>query len=290
MQFGTRISGDCFLCLSSGVMLSNEWLMHPKRFPFPVILTCCHMAVSALVGALAVKSGMISKQQLSWKMWAKFCLPVGALSASALFFGNIAFLYMTVSFMQMLKANLPVLVFVVGCLFATEVFKISSFANMIVIASGVALASYGEVGFSASGVLCMFSGMCCEAVRLTLVQTLLQRQDLHMSPLSTLYYIMPISLVCLLPLVCISEARALQDCAFLTFNSLPAFLAKHMCCCGSESVKLCNGRDNVSPHNEIGSSRERYRPCSHFLHYVWWHPDVSWGGWVQYCLAWDLYT
>lgn len=206
-------------------MLSNKWLMHPKRFPFPVILTCCHMAVSALVGALAVKSGMISKQQLSWKMWAKFCLPVGALSASALFFGNIAFLYMTVSFMQMLRANLPLLVFVVGCLFATEVFKISSFANMIVIASGVALASYGEVGFSASGVLCMFSGMCCEAVRLTLVQTLLQRQDLHMSPLSTLYYIMPISLVCLLPLVCISEARALQDCAFLTFNSLPAFLA-----------------------------------------------------------------
>ncbi len=227
--FHNAIRVIVWLCLSSGVVLSNKWLMHPKRFPFPVSLTCCHMAVSALAGAFAVKSGMTTKQKLSWKMWAKFCLPVGALSASALFFGNVAFLYLTVSFMQMLKANLPVLVFVVGCLFASEVFTISSFANMIVIAAGVALASYGEVGFSVSGVVCMFSGMCCEAVRLTLIQTLLQRQDLHMNPLSTLYYIMPISLLCLLPLACISEARALQDCTFLTYDSLPAFLA-NVCC------------------------------------------------------------
>ena len=214
-----------WLSLSSGVILSNKWLLHPMRFPFPVSLTCWHMAVSAMVGAIAVRSGMVAKQQLSWKTWAKICLPVGALSAAALFFGNMSFMFLTVSFMQMLKANMPVIIFIVGCLFATEVFTLTSFGIMVVIAAGVAMASYGELNFSLLGVLCMFGAMSCEAVRLTLVQTLLQRQDLQLNPLSTLYYIMPISMACLLPIAYTTEARGLQDCKWLTYAALPTLLA-----------------------------------------------------------------
>ena len=214
-----------WLSLSSAVILSNKWLLHPMRFPFPVSLTCWHMAVSAVVGAVAVRSGMVPKQQLSWKTWAKICLPVGALSAASLFFGNMSFMYLTVSFMQMLKANMPVIIFIVGCIFATEVFTLASFSIMVLIAAGVAMASYGELNFSLLGTICMFSAMSCEAVRLTLVQTLLQRQDLQLNPLSTLYYIMPISTACLLPIVLVSEAQGLQNCAWLTYHSIPILLA-----------------------------------------------------------------
>lgn len=214
-----------WLSLSSGVILSNKWLLHPTRFPFPVSLTCWHMAVSAVVGAVAVRSGMVAKQQLSWKTWAKICLPVGALSAASLFFGNMSFMYLTVSFMQMLKANMPVIIFTVGCLFATEVFTFASFGIMAVIAAGVAMASYGELNFSLLGMLCMFSAMSCEAVRLTLVQTLLQRQDLQLNPLSTLYYIMPISTACLLPIAYAAEAQRLWDCTWLTYHSIPVLLS-----------------------------------------------------------------
>ena len=213
-----------WLSLSSGVILSNKWLLHPMRFPFPVSLTCWHMAVSAVVGAIAVRSGMVAKQQLSWKTWAKICLPVGVLSAASLFFGNMSFMYLTVSFMQMLKANMPVILFTVGCLFATEIFTFASFSIMLVIAAGVATASYGELNFSLLGVLCMFSAMSCEAVRLTLVQTLLQRQDLQLNPLSTLYYIMPISTACLLPIAFATEAQRLWDCAWLTYHSISVLL------------------------------------------------------------------
>lgn len=214
-----------WLSLSSGVILSNKWLLHPMRFPFPVSLTCWHMAVSAVVGAVAVRSGVVARQQLSWKTWAKICLPVGALSAAALFFGNMSFMYLTVSFMQMLKANMPVIIFTVGCLFATETFTLASFSIMVVIAAGVAMATYGELNFSLLGLLCMFSAMSCEAVRLTLVQTLLQRQDLQLNPLSTLYYIMPISVACLLPIAFVTESRGLQECRWLTLQALPTLLA-----------------------------------------------------------------
>ena len=214
-----------WLALSSSVILSNKWILHPMHFPFPVTLTCWHMAVSAVVGAAAIISGKVARQQLCWKTWVKICLPVGALSAASLFFGNTAFMYLTVSFMQMLKANMPVIIFVVGCLFATETFTLASFGIMVLIAVGVAMASYGELNFSLIGALCMFSAMSCEAVRLTLVQTLLQRQDLQLTPLSTLYYIMPISTACLLPIAFVSEAKGLQSCSWLSYDTVPALLA-----------------------------------------------------------------
>ena len=214
-----------WLALSSSVVLSNKWMLRPMRFPFPVTLTCWHMAVSAVVGAAAIATGKVAKQQLSWGTWAKICLPVGALSAASLFFGNTAFMYLTVSFMQVLKANMPVIMFVVGCLFATETFTLASFGIMVVITAGVAMALYGEVNFSLVGALCMFSAMFCEAVRLTLVQSLLQRQDLQLTPLSTLYYIMPVSTACLLPIALASEAKGLQSCSWLTYNTVPALLA-----------------------------------------------------------------
>ena len=214
-----------WLSLSSGVILSNKWLLQPMRFPFPVTLTCWHMALSAVVGAVAVISGSVTTQQLCWKTWAKLCLPVGALSAASLFFGNMSFMYLTVAFMQMLKANMPVIMFVVGCLLATEVYTLASLGFMLVIAAGVALASYGELNFSVLGSLCMFSAMSCEAVRLTLVQMLLQRQDLQLNPWSTLYHIMPVSTACLLPIAIVSEARGLQSCSWLTYSSIPILVA-----------------------------------------------------------------
>ena len=128
----------------------------------------------------------------------------------------------------MLKANMPVIIFIVGCLFATEAFTLASFGIMVVIAAGVAMASYGELNFSLLGVLCMFSAMSCEAVRLTLVQMLLQRQDLQLNPFATLYYVMPVSTACLLPIAFIYEAQGLQKCAWLTRHlehSIPVLLA-----------------------------------------------------------------
>ena len=203
-----------WLSFNSGVILSNKWMLHPMRFPFPISLACWHMAASAMLGTVAVRSGLIAQQELSWANWAKFCLPVGVLSAGALIFGNLSFTYLTVSFMQMLKANLPVIVF-----------SLASLVTMVVFAAGVAMASFGEINLSAFGLLCFFCAMSCEAVRLTLVQILLQRQDLQLSSLSTLYYIMPISTACLFPLALIHEAQALEKCSWLTYDSFPALLA-----------------------------------------------------------------
>ena len=45
------------------------------------------------------------KRQLTWRFWATRILPVGLFMALTLHFGNVVYLYLTVSFIQMLKAR-----------------------------------------------------------------------------------------------------------------------------------------------------------------------------------------
>jgi hypothetical protein len=57
--------------------------------------------------------------------------------------GNAAYLYLSVSFIQMLKALMPVAVFSVGCAFGTDKYNWPTMANMLLVTVGVAVASYG---------------------------------------------------------------------------------------------------------------------------------------------------
>ena len=47
------------------------------------------------------------KRVLTWKFYLERILPVGLFMALTLLFGNIVYLYLTVSFIQMLKASSP---------------------------------------------------------------------------------------------------------------------------------------------------------------------------------------
>lgn len=42
---------------------------------------------------------------------------------------------------------MPVAVFMVGCVFATEKFSMGTFGNMMIVSLGVAIASYGKCLF-----------------------------------------------------------------------------------------------------------------------------------------------
>lgn len=46
-----------YVCLSSGVILFNKWVLSPKyfKFPFPITLTMIHMAFSGVVTFFLVR-------------------------------------------------------------------------------------------------------------------------------------------------------------------------------------------------------------------------------------------
>lgn len=220
-----------WLTLSSGIILFNKWLLSPERFPYPVTLAFWHMLFCSVVGLTAVQCSCVPRQNVTWSTCVRICLPVAALGAAGLTLGNAAFLYLSVAFAQMLKANMPVIMFIVGCLFHTHKFSWETCGIMVVIGAGVAASSLGELQFSGVGATFMFGAMLAEAFKMILLQTMMQRTELQINPVNALYYVMPASTLCLLPFVLALEAQNVYDALPILLPQSPALVGSAVAAC-----------------------------------------------------------
>lgn len=101
--------------------------------------------------------------------------------------------------------------------------------SLIVI--GVALASFGEIDFVMAGFLFQCAGILFEAVRICMVQRLLQGDEFKMDPLVSLYYYAPacatmnlvVALFMEVPYISSAEVYAVGLWTFLA-NASVAFL------------------------------------------------------------------
>jgi hypothetical protein len=183
-----------WIALSASVILFNKYILAFGGFPFPITLTLWHMLFSSSLAVALVWSGAVpSTEGMDAHRYASAVMPIGALFAGTLWLGNAAYLHLSVSFIQMLKALMPAAVYAVGCLFSTEKFAWKCVANMVIITVGVALASAGEVALVPLGVAMQLGSVLTESTRLALVQILLQRRGLKLNPITTLYYVAPAS-------------------------------------------------------------------------------------------------
>ena len=85
------------------------------------------------------------------------------LYAASLWLSNSAYLYLSVSFIQMSKSLMPGLVYFSGILLGTERFSRATTANMALIAFGVAVCAYGEVNLPLKGVAQQLTALLFEA-------------------------------------------------------------------------------------------------------------------------------
>merc|ERR1711937_343278 len=100
-------------------------------------------------------------------------LPIGIALGLCLTTGNVAYLYNSVAFIQILKAFAPVVLLLV--LFAARLEKPSAtlIASIMIISGGTAVAVRGEVELSLIGVAYMLASEFFEAVKLVMTQILL---------------------------------------------------------------------------------------------------------------------
>ncbi|KAK7363407.1 hypothetical protein VNO77_05550 [Canavalia gladiata] len=187
-----------YILLSSGVILYNKWVLSPKyfNFPLPITLTMIHMAFSGSVSFLLVRVfKVVSPVKMTFEIYATCVIPISAFFASSLWFGNTAYLHISVAFIQMLKALMPVATFVVAVICGTDKARCDVFFNMVLVSVGVVVSSYGEIHFNIVGTVYQVTGIFAEALRLVLTQVLLQKKGLSLNPITSLYYIAPCSFV-----------------------------------------------------------------------------------------------
>ncbi|XLS79047.1 hypothetical protein HN51_063272 [Arachis hypogaea] len=138
---------------------------------------------------------VVSPVKMTFEIYATCVVPISAFFASSLWFGNTAYLHISVAFIQMLKALMPVATFVVAIVCGTEKARCDVFLNMVLVSIGVVVSSYGEIHFNVVGTLYQVTGIFAEALRLVLTQVLLQKKGLSLNPITSLYYIAPCSFV-----------------------------------------------------------------------------------------------
>ncbi|KAL0546835.1 hypothetical protein IC582_016753 [Cucumis melo] len=191
-----------YIALSSGQIFFNKWVLSSKEinFPYPLALTLLHMIFSSILCFILIKVFKVLKieEGMSAEMYATSVIPIGATFAMTLWLGNTAYLYISVAFAQMLKAIMPVAVFVLGVAAGLELMSCRMLLIMSVISFGVLVASYGEINISWIGVVYQMGGVVGEALRLIFMEILVKRKGLKLNPISIMYYVSPCSALCLL--------------------------------------------------------------------------------------------
>ncbi|GIL81177.1 hypothetical protein Vretimale_12766 [Volvox reticuliferus] len=180
-----------WIFLSALVIMVNKYVLAYAGFPFPIALTLSHMAFCSAIAFVLIRTGFVAPVNMDSRTYCRNVLPIAALFSGTLWLGNAAYLYLSVAFIQMLKATMPVTVFLVGVLLGTERYTLLYALNMAVVAVGVATASYGELNFNLVGVVFQVGSIVTESFRLCLIQLLLQASGIKLNPVTTLYYVAP---------------------------------------------------------------------------------------------------
>lgn len=203
-----------WIFLSFTVIVYNKYILDRKMYnwPYPISLTMIHMAFCSSLAYLLVRVfKLVEPVSMSRDLYLRSVVPIGALYSLSLWFSNSAYIYLSVSFIQMLKALMPVAVYSIGVVFKKEIFKNETMANMVSISLGVAIAAYGEAKFDAWGVTLQLMAVAFEATRLVLIQILLNSKGISLNPITSLYYIAPCCLVFLSIPWLIMEYPLLRD-------------------------------------------------------------------------------
>ncbi|KAK9946022.1 hypothetical protein M0R45_011505 [Rubus argutus] len=183
-----------WIFLSFTVIVYNKYILDKKMYgwPFPISLTMIHMSFCAALAFILVRVfKIVEPMTMTRDIYLSSVVPIGALYSLSLWLSNSAYIYLSVSFIQMLKALMPVAVYSIGVSFKKETFKTNTMMNMLSISVGVAIAAYGEARFDTWGVILQLGAVVFEATRLVMIQILLTSKGITLNPITSLYYVAP---------------------------------------------------------------------------------------------------
>ena len=179
-----------FICAGPALTLVNKAILD-EGFHHPVIVSGFGMGATMVFSQLLVATGQLHVRSRPPGFFLTHCAPVGASAMATMAFGNAAYLYLNLSFIQILKAGTPVVLMVMLRLAGLVVVTPRLALSVLGMSVGVAIASLGELRFSAIGILVMLLSEVAEGVRCVLKEKILTAMDPPLGVLETLYWLAP---------------------------------------------------------------------------------------------------
>ncbi|KAL1527827.1 hypothetical protein AB1Y20_009209 [Prymnesium parvum] len=214
------ISGALFCVASSAIIMANKWIISNLGFTFPMTLSLMGMIFSFVAAAIiCYATPWVPCQPVDHKFCLLRAAPIGLFTALTLYFGNLAYEDLSVSFLQMLKASTPIAVMVLMYLAGLETPTLKVVLSVLTIAAGTVISAVGEYRFSWRGTLAMSCSQLTEASKLVLMQLLLRGHKLH--ALEGLLLFSPWACGCLGVGVLLLEWPTLEERGFALVQSHP---------------------------------------------------------------------
>ena len=159
-----------------------------------MFLTTWHMILATILTQIMSKTTTmlpsVQERKVDAAVLQGQIVPVSLCFAVSLVLANKSYIYLSVSYIQMLKAFTPVAVLIFSFFSGLEKTSCTELYIVTVICIGVAMTSVGETYFSWLGFTFQSLAILAESTRLVLVNLLLK--NLKLDPLSSLYYIAPL--------------------------------------------------------------------------------------------------
>lgn len=200
------VSTVLYLVFSTAIILANKHIITETNFSCPIAVSSLGSLFGWIVSIVAVNTGFTElKTHLTLQQWFLLVLPIGVCTALSLAFANIAYFYLTLSFIQMVKAFAPVVTFSILVLFGLDKFDFNVVLAIIVIVAGCFTASFGEMKAKSVqlGLGCMLVCEVAEAFRSAGMQYLLAARSFSL--FDGMYYFSPATLIFLGALVYVFE-------------------------------------------------------------------------------------
>ncbi|KAA1113540.1 hypothetical protein PGT21_033293 [Puccinia graminis f. sp. tritici] len=131
------------ITLSASLTLLNKSIYTTFQFPYPFYLLALHFASISLTSRPAELDAY--HERVTWRFWSRNVLTVGLAYGSAILCSNLAYLSLSVSFVQMLKAFTPVILVIATAFLDHRLPPMRTALVVMTISSGVAIAAYGEI-------------------------------------------------------------------------------------------------------------------------------------------------
>ncbi|KAL2844767.1 triose-phosphate transporter family-domain-containing protein [Aspergillus pseudoustus] len=159
---------------SNLTILFNKWIIEYTPFKYPILLTTWHLLFATLATQLLAHTTPLLSARKSLPMNARIytakIAPIGLLYSASLVCSNVAYVYLNVGFIQMLKAAGPVITLLTSYIWSVTELTTGKVVNILVIAVSVGVTVSGEIQFSWLGVGLQVAALVCDANRLVLME------------------------------------------------------------------------------------------------------------------------
>lgn len=173
-----------FSCGPLLVILNTRIL---SEFPYPILIASLGQGATFLFSLMLIALGKVRlEKDVDCAFFAKNLLPISIFSSASLIFGNVIYLYLSISFVQMLKNFTPIIMITMLHLADIEKITPKIATSVILISIGGIISSLGRPRSDLTGVTLGILASCSESLKLVISQKSLSVYKLSKS--ETLFY------------------------------------------------------------------------------------------------------